>query len=135
MQILFVVMNMKKTNRIRIFFLFTALAVCIGYYAGYQYMTNSNEETAPPVADANPGQEVNDTELAVESANMTKSYTYLVLDDEGYLSVYMNDTDTLYMYTDIKTSELPAALQVEVREGKSFEQLEELYRFLESYSS
>lgn len=135
MQILFVVMNMKKTNRIRIFFVFTAFAVCIGYYAGYQYMTQSEEEAVPPVADAYPGQETDGQEPVVEISSMTKPYTYLVLDDEGYLSVYMNDTDTLYMYTDIKTSELPAELQEEVQTGKSFRQLEELYRFLESYSS
>lgn len=134
MQILFVVMNMKKTNRIRIFFLFTALAVCIGYYAGYQYMTQPKDEI-PPVAEAYPGQEAEEVQPIIESASMTKPYKYLVLNDEGYLSVYMNDTDTLYMYTDIKTSELPAELQEEVQHGKPFGELEELYRFLESYSS
>lgn len=127
------VMNMKKTNRIRIFFVLTALTVCVAYYSGYHYMLERNKEKESITAEENKKE---DEKLsAVESANMTQPHRYLVMDDDGYLCVYMDNTDTLYMYTDIRTSELPEKLKEEIKTGKVFQNLEELYLFLESYSS
>lgn len=64
-------------------------------------------------------------------------------EDEGYylmvadhfIVVYREDKQTLYMNTDILLESLNETLQAEVMQGKYVETEEELYNFLESYSS
>ena len=53
----------------------------------------------------------------------------------GYLVVYLGDRKTPYEYTDIPYDELPALVREEVRNGKYIKNAEELYGFLENYSS
>ena len=53
----------------------------------------------------------------------------------GYLVVYLGDRKTPYEYTDIPYDELPALVREEVRNGKYIKSAEELYGFLENYSS
>ena len=53
----------------------------------------------------------------------------------GYLIVYAGDNKTVYEYTDIPTDNLPETIQLEIKNGKFIESKEELYGFLENYSS
>ena len=53
----------------------------------------------------------------------------------GYIVVYLSDKETPYEYTDIRYDDLPAVLRQEIRNGKYIADLEELYGFLENYSS
>lgn len=53
----------------------------------------------------------------------------------GRVVVYQTEDDTLYAYTELKFNNLPEALQREILAGKYIETIEELYHFLESYSS
>ena len=53
----------------------------------------------------------------------------------GYVVVYLSDRKTPYEYTDILYDELPAILRQEIRNGKYLEGSEELFGFLENYSS
>lgn len=53
----------------------------------------------------------------------------------GRLVVYYTDDDELYAYTEIKFDKLPEELKREILKGKYIESVEELYEFLESYSS
>ena len=59
---------------------------------------------------------------------------YLMVADH-FIVVYEKDRSTLYMNTDILMERLPESLQREIMEGKLVESEEELYLFLESYSS
>ena len=59
---------------------------------------------------------------------------YLMVADH-FIVVYEEDRNTLYMNTDILLSLLPESLQTEIMEGKYVASEEELYLFLESYSS
>ncbi len=54
---------------------------------------------------------------------------------DHFIVVYEEDRNTLYMNTDILLSLLPESLQTEIMEGKYVASEEELYLFLESYSS
>ena len=74
-----------------------------------------------------------ETELAI--ANINIPYEYVIVEEEGYLLVYMQDLETIYMYTNIRLAELSESLQDEIRIGKPFKDLKELYDFLENYSS
>lgn len=59
---------------------------------------------------------------------------YLMVADH-FIVVYEEDRSTLYMNTDILLDLLPDSLQKEIMEGKYVASEEELYLFLESYSS
>ncbi len=59
---------------------------------------------------------------------------YLMVADH-FIGVYEEDRSTLYMNTDILLERLPDVLQRQIMEGKFVASEEELYLFLESYSS
>lgn len=59
---------------------------------------------------------------------------YLMVADH-FIVVYREDRSTIYMNTDILLDLLPDSLQREIMEGKYVASEEELYLFLESYSS
>ena len=59
---------------------------------------------------------------------------YLMVADH-FIVVYEQDKKTLYMNTDILLENLKEDLQAEIMKGKYIESEEELYHFLESYSS
>ena len=60
---------------------------------------------------------------------------FVIREEDGYLNVYFGEEDALYMYTGIAYQGLPEELKKEISNGKTFDTLEDLYRFLESYSS
>lgn len=60
---------------------------------------------------------------------------YCLKAEEGIVMVYEEDGVTLYEPTGIRLSFLPKALQQEILEGKYLKTQEELYSFLENYSS
>lgn len=74
-------------------------------------------------------------EIALESVKSQEFYAYIIFDRDGSLSVYYGDNETLYMETGIITDTLPVEIQREVKEGMRFASIEELFDFLESYSS
>lgn len=53
----------------------------------------------------------------------------------GRIVVYQTADDSLYAYTEVKFNNLPENLRREILSGKYIETVEELYHFLESYSS
>lgn len=53
----------------------------------------------------------------------------------GRIVVYQTEDDSLYAYTEVKFNKLPEELQKEILSGKYIKTIEELYHFLESYSS
>lgn len=59
---------------------------------------------------------------------------YLLVENE-YINVYYSDLKTVYLYTDILLSDLPEDIQQDILNKKYIESEEELYNFLESYSS
>ncbi len=59
---------------------------------------------------------------------------YLMVADH-FVIVYEEDKKTIYMNTDILLETLNPALQAEIIQGKYMENEQELYNFLESYSS
>ena len=64
-----------------------------------------------------------------------KNYCYYLLEKNGYVVVYLSDKETIYEYTSIDVETLPETVQNEVKNGKYIEDMEELYGFLENYSS
>lgn len=63
------------------------------------------------------------------------SYKYCLVVENGYITVYYLDMKTVYSYTDIALASLPEDVQQEVIDGKQIASLQDLYNFLETYSS
>ena len=71
-------------------------------------------------------------EPATSKSEPTVSADGQALKEDCY---YLSDKKTAYEYTDILYDELPATIREEIRNGKYMESTEELYGFLENYSS
>ncbi len=134
------VIIMNKTNRIRYFFLVTAICAVLSYYLGYQIIdeleyAGQDDGGKTQIAATEEATKDSEESSEVEISNMDVPYEYVIVEEEGYLTVYMKDLKTVYMYTDISYGELSDDLQQEISKGKKFSTLEELYNFLENYSS
>lgn len=64
-----------------------------------------------------------------------ENYKYYLVAENGMVTVYYIDKKTVYEYTDIQLNTLPQELQTEIESGKCIKDTEELYNFLENYSS
>lgn len=64
----------------------------------------------------------------------TQKGYYLMVEDH-FIVVYKEDKQSLHMNTDILLNDLNDSLKAEIIQGKYIENDEELYNFLESYSS
>lgn len=62
-------------------------------------------------------------------------YQFLLVNDNNYVAVYSLPENEIYEYTDVILDVLPAELQEEIRQGKYLRNEEELYNFLENYTS
>jgi len=67
-------------------------------------------------------------------SDMSKEHFYLIAEN-NYITVYYSDLATVYLYTDISLDALSETIQQEVLDKKYVESEEELYNFLESYTS
>lgn len=85
-------------------------------------------ETADPVAEKVPTAE----ETGVDSSDQ---YEFLLVDHNDYVAVYQLPEREIYEYTDVIMEVLPEDVQKEVQHGKYIKNEEELYNFLENYTS
>ena len=60
---------------------------------------------------------------------------FFIVSKDNKLVVYYEDMETVYLTTEIFTDTLPENVRLEILNKKYFESEEELYNFLESYSS
>ena len=132
---------MRKTCSIRLLVCISlfvaALAACAGFFAGTLKNWNTYEKRITFLEEENTklasrGEEKQEVE---ESLNVVEPYEYILLEEKGYVVVYHTDRKTLYASTDILISELPQELQQEIKKGKYIGSEEQLYNFLENYSS
>lgn len=122
---------MNKTNRIRTFFILGA-GVLIGSYSLWNYSVQMREEM-----DAKEKQQTEQAkEEATRETGASKSaYEYVIVNENGYLTVYKKDLKTVYFNTDISYRELSTELQEKIDNGYPIQDTQELYDFLENYSS
>lgn len=75
------------------------------------------------------GQDVRKEEPQAEE------YQFVLVNNNNYVAVYKLPENEIYEYTDVILDVLPEELQEEIREGKYLKGEEELYNFLENYTS
>lgn len=112
---------------------------------GYHYVTGTYPEEIREIPEmitdeekkekTDTVEEKKEAEPATESAAIQKNYEYVIVEEDGYLTVYHADLKTKYMDTDISIKELDDDVRASIQNGKKFENAEELYSFLENYSS
>lgn len=123
---------MNKTNRIRTFFVLGAgLLIAGGYYWNY---TVQKQEEARLTKEKQQIEETKDEDTR-ETGSEKKAYEYVIVNEDGYLTVYKKDLKTVYLHTDISYEELHDDLQQKIDNGYPIQTPEELYDFLENYSS
>ncbi|GHU44299.1 hypothetical protein FACS1894111_11330 [Clostridia bacterium] len=132
---------MRKNSSIRLF-----LIVCVALFLGIVllvYSLNTQRqhlqsqqfaaEKAQKLA-AEKAQQLAEGESA-ESATILSPYQYILREEDGYVMVYASDGETLFEATGIWFPSLTKELQEEIEVGKPIYSEEELYSFLENYSS
>ena len=91
-------------------------------------MVPAKGETGESVAEKVPAAE--ETE-----ADLSDQYEFLLVDHNDYVAVYQLPEREIYEYTDVIMEVLPEEVQKEVQQGKYIKNEEELYNFLENYTS
>lgn len=101
-------------------------------------------ELSPPLEELNKGlMDVQLVSFSPERVVLRKSYylpdenrdEFVLVVENNYITVYHSGLEEVYLYTDIRLDELPQDVQNEIIQKKYVESEEELYNFLESYSS
>lgn len=96
--------------------------------SGTELVENSTVYWTPKQAEEPPSEL-----MTVETA--ADGYQYKLVDDDNYVAVYLLPSNEIYEYTDVVMDVLPSELQEEIRNGKFLKNEEELYNFLENYTS
>lgn len=110
-----------------------ALAIIAVTFA-YQFSYQKAKERAEKIRleDQQAGSDASSVET---DSRVSKNDGYYLFEVNGYIVVYLSDRQTPYEYTDIHYEELPDLIRQEIRNGKYIANVEELYGFLENYSS
>lgn len=98
----------------------------LGYYHSYQLAGRRSDDIRT---------EINEPAKSVIRQENGGYGLFYLKEQNGYVTVYEKDRETLYEPTSIAIEALPEALQSEIRHGKYLKTHEELYSFLENYSS
>lgn len=124
-------MNDRKYS---IGFVIAGLSVLLLVSGAYQLSYHAAKERTEEEQIQNAEIRRTEESIATEGEAM-KNYCYYLLEKNGYVVVYLSDKETVYEYTSIDVETLPVTVQNEVKNGKYIEDIEELYGFLENYSS
>ena len=134
-------MNMRQNEAIKTN-LCVLLAVLVVAAAGLTAALVMDTGSVPEQAQTQPAKQQTvprtDTTQAVDAAVPPKqadTTTYALRTRDGCLQVYILETDEFYMETSIVYRLLPESVQAQIDRGKYFESEEELFEFLENYSS
>ena len=135
---------MKEKCSIRFLLMVSVAALALGggmgYFAGTRESLGSYEKRIELLQEKNEmllaRQEFLRQEAEVkESLKVVEPEGFVLLEEDGSVAVYEADRKTRYSTTGILLDELPEELRQEIQQGKVIESEEQLYNFLESYSS
>lgn len=116
-------------------FIIVSLTAFLLISGAYQFSYNAALERAQEELLAVQTEQL-EKEASIETeGEALKNDCYYLMESNGFVVVYLSDKSTVYEYTSIEVAELPVTLQNEVKNGKYIETMEEVYSFLENYSS
>lgn len=126
MQILVLGDDMKRTGSI-------CILVIFGLVVTWLLITPNN--TKNPAEKTNILQQNTETEAVTESSLIEENYEYIIVVEDEKLVVYYSDNKTIFLDTGISTNQLPKEVLSALKTGIRFQTKEDLFDFLESYSS
>lgn len=121
-------MNSKKYS---IWFLTASLVIMVLIAGAYQLSYSAAVDRQKEEIESDLKQD----SVQMTEGNAEKNNGYYLMQRDGFVIVCLQDKKTVYEYTSIEVTELPVTLQNEIKNGKYVESLQELYGFLENYSS
>ena len=129
--------GMKKTTSICLFTgMIFLLLVMVVYLLFTQQDTGEKEQDLAVATEEMPAE--TDTEKEVkttESLAVYEPYAYIIKQKDGILVVYQSDGITEFFETNIRIRDLNEDMVKKLENGIRFSDDQELYAFLESYSS
>lgn len=103
----------------------------LGFYSSYMRTDRRSAENSSKLR----LEEMTEGELVNASGDTGDYGLFFLKDQDGFVLVYEGDKTTVYEPTGIALEGLPQKLRQEIKEGKYLKTYEELYSFLENYSS
>ena len=125
-------MNMKR--QISICIILTTMAIILGML----YMKINNDSSINSLENSTENSTLSTDEKSTDSitsSNEYVNYYFCAKIEDGRVAIYDTKKQALYMETSIETRFLPEEIQKELEVGIYFKTDEELFDFLESYSS
>ena len=128
---------MKKTTSICLFTgMIFLLLVMVVYLLFTQQDTGEKEQDLAAATEEMPAETDTEKELkTTESLSVYESYAYVIKQKDGILVVYQSDGITEFFETNIRIRDLNEDMVKKLENGIRFSDDQELYAFLESYSS
>ena len=105
-----------------------AALIAMVFVSGRKSATPPEEQKGTELVEMVPAK----GETGVDSSDQ---YEFLLVDHNDYVAVYQLPEREIYEYTDVIMEVLPEDVQKEVQHGKYIKNEEELYNFLENYTS
>lgn len=128
---------MKKTTSICLFTgMIFLLLVMVVYLLFTQQDTGEKEQDLAAATEEMPAETDTEKELKTTgSLAVYESYAYVIKQKDGILVVYQSDGITEFFETNIRIRDLNEDMVKKLENGIRFSDDQELYAFLESYSS
>ena len=128
---------MKKTTSICLFTgMIFLLLVMVVYLLFTQQDTGEKEQDLAAATEEMPAETDTEKELkTTESLAVYEQYEYIIKQKDGILVVYQSDGITEFFETNIRIRDLNEDMVKKLENGIRFSDDQELYAFLESYSS
>ena len=128
---------MKKTTSICLFTgMIFLLLVMVVYLLFIQQDTGEKEQDLAAATEEMPAETDTEKELkTTESLAVYETYAYIIKQKDGILVVYQSDGITEFFETNIRIRDLNEDMVKKLENGIRFSDDQELYAFLESYSS
>lgn len=125
---------MNKKYMIGFFALIFIFGVLLtaGYQISYVRVT---QRQAAPEQEATDARSITAEGEAVDKNAEKSEEGYYLCEMQGFVVVYLSDRKTIYEMTEISVTDLPEEVQQEIAMGKYIPTQEEVYGFLENYSS
>ena len=129
--------GMKKTTSICLFTgMIFLLLVMVVYLLFTQQDTGEKEQDLAAATEEMPAETDTEKELkTTESLAVYEPYAYIIKQKDGILVVYQSDGITEFFETNIRIRDLNEDMVKKLENGIRFSDDQELYAFLESYSS
>lgn len=120
--------NMKRQVSVSIFCAILLIVMVWLYIKFYN-------ERKPMETEINTEEQVGQKEESITISQGYTSYEFYIKNEDGRIVVYSTKTDEWAMETGIESYTLPEDIKQKIEAGIFFKTEEELYDFLESYSS